>query len=280
MDVVSGNSESPAWSQSRGRPRRSASAQIPLEEARDAFLVRFFGLWLDAVYAKDACLRKFDFNEHEALIESFRKLDRDVIAGAHKRIRSCLLQDPDRPHIGMLNAPATSEVGILLKEVSKKRRHLPLRLLFRRIPTLLQRIKPCVMMSPLAVSTYLDAATEFDLVIFDEASQVRPFDAIGAIYRGRQLVVAGDQKQLPPTTFFDRLMSDEDEGGTNGEDEESDTGTNLADFESILDVCCSMGMPRERLKWHYRSRREPLIAFSNRHFYGNELVTFPSVRRR
>lgn len=251
--------------------------EIPLEEARDAFLARFYRLWLDAVYRNDACLRSFDVNAHEELIDSFRKLDHGVVEGGYKRIRSVLLQDPDRPHSGMFNAPTSSEVGVLLKEVSKKRRHLPLRQLFRRIPTLLRRIKPCVMMSPLAVSTYLDSASKFDVVIFDEASQVRPFDAIGAIYRGIQLVVAGDQKQLPPTTFFDRLTIDDDGGDLGADEEEADVGANLADFESILDVCCSLGMPRKRLRWHYRSRREPLIAFSNHHFYGNELVTFPSV---
>ncbi len=100
-----------------------------------------------------------------------------------------------------LDAPSSSELGTLLREVNKKKRHLPLRQLFARIPTILLRLKPCLMMSPLAVSTYLNAKEiRFDVVIFDEASQVRPYDAISSIYRGRQLVVAGDQKQLPPTT--------------------------------------------------------------------------------
>jgi hypothetical protein len=112
------------------------------------------------------------------------------------------------------------------------------------------------------------------LIIFDEASQVRPFDAIGAVYRRVQIVVAGDQKQLPPTSFFDRLVSDDD---SDTYDEDDDMPSRLSDFESVLDVCCSMGMPRKRLRWHYRSRREALITFSNRHFYANELATFPSV---
>jgi very-short-patch-repair endonuclease len=131
------------------------------------------------------------------------------------------------------------------------------------------RLKPCMMMSPLAVSTYLDAPElMFDLVIFDEASQVRPHDAICAIYRGRQLVVGGDPKQLPPTDFFTRAGGDDepmvDDGGTAG-------------FESLLDVCLSLGILRKRLRWHYRSRREGLIAFSNRNFYDGRLVTFPSA---
>ena len=157
--------------------------------------------------------------------------------------------------------------------MNKKRRHLALRHLFARIPTVLARLKPCLMMSPLAVSTYLETKEiRFDVVIFDEASQVRPYDAISAIYRGKQLVVAGDQKQLPPTSFFERSVADEDLSS-----EEAEVSEELKDFESILDVCGTLGLARRRLRWHYRSKREPLIAFSNRHIYDGELVTFPSV---
>ena len=159
--------------------------------------------------------------------------------------------------------------------MEKKKRHLSLRKLFEKTPSVFKRLKPCVMMSPLAVSTYLGSSQiTFDLVIFDEASQVRPFDAIGAVFRGQQLLVAGDQNQLPPTSFFDRLGI-EDSDCTEGEEEQDIV--RLDDFESILDVCCTIQIQRTRLQWHYRSRREPLIAFSNEHFYGNELITFPSV---
>ena len=255
------------------------SREIAIEEAGESYLARFYRVWLDAAYSSDAMLREFRVDEHEDLIAAFRNLDREAIGGAFKRIRTKLLMDASRPHSGMLTAPSSSELGILLREVGKRKRHMALRQLFRRIPTLLPRLKPCVMMSPLAVSTYLDSADlKFDLVIFDEASQVRPFDAIGAVYRGSQIIVAGDQKQLPPTSFFDRLVSDDD--SEISDDEEEDTVGRLSDFESVLDVCCSMGMPRKSLRWHYRSRREPLIAFSNRHFYANELATFPSVLRR
>ena len=244
------------------------SGRVPLAEADQAFLKRFYRQWLDAVYETDTELSRFRLEDHEQVIRQFRKLDRDSISGGFKRIRSRLLANPDRPHID-IDAPASSEVGTLLREVNKKRRHLPLRQLFAEIPTLLTRLKPCIMMSPLAVSTYFasDRIT-FDLVIFDEASQVRPHDAIGAIYRGRQLVVAGDQKQLPPTSFFEAAVADTDEA------EEEDR---LSDYESILDVCCTKGIPRKPLCWHYRSRRESLIAFSNHHFYGGKLITFPSV---
>jgi superfamily I DNA and/or RNA helicase len=128
---------------------------------------------------------------------------------------------PYRPTAHTLDAPDSSELGILLREINKKKRHMPLRQLFARVPTMLTRLKPCLMMSPLAVSTYLNSDDfRFDLVIFDEASQVRPYDAISAIYRGDQIVVAGDQKQLPPSNFFERSVGDEDLSSEEQETEE------------------------------------------------------------
>ncbi len=247
--------------------------KLGVEDAKGAFQARFYRSWLDWVYEQDPTLRRFAADPHERQIADFRKLDQDAIRRSYTRIRETLLSDPARPRAMSLDAPSTSELGTLLREVNKKKRHLALRLLFSRIPTVLLRLKPCLMMSPLAVSTYLNTREiRFDVVIFDEASQVRPYDAISAIYRGKQLIVAGDQKQLPPTTFFDRTASDD--GTSSDGDEVEET---LEDFESILDVCCTLGLARRRLRWHYRSRREPLIAFSNRHFYDNDLVTFPSV---
>jgi len=142
---------------------------------------------------------------------------------------------------------------------------LPLRELIRRIPTALTQLTPCLLMSPLSIAQYLttDAST-FDLVVFDEASQIPVWDAIGAIARGRQVVMVGDPRQLPPTNFFDRAESEFDE-----EDVE-------ADLESILDECIGANLPTMNLAWHYRSRHESLIAFSNHRYYGGSLVTFPS----
>src|SRR5262249_29181502 len=156
---------------------------------------------------------------HERLADQFRELDRQAVATAATRVRHRLLSSPDRPRPLGGEAPGSSELGLLLREVHKKQRHLPLRKLFTALPGVLPRLKPCIMMSPLAVSTYLVSPDLlFDLVIFDEASQVRPHDAICAIYRGRQLLVAGDQKQLPPTRFFERSLEEgsdeEDEGLT------------------------------------------------------------------
>ncbi|QDT52806.1 ATP-dependent RecD-like DNA helicase [Caulifigura coniformis] len=240
------------------------------EEAVDVVTARFYRQVFDHLAENDPLLRDFDLEAHDRLRKRFRELDEWEVRAAATQIRQYQLGRSDRPRPGW-NIPVTSELGILQKEIQKKRRHLPLRRLFAEIPGVLQRLKPCIMMSPLSVSTFLQSETiRFDLVIFDEASQVFPWDAIGAIYRGSQLIVAGDEQQLPPTDFFSRS-----EGETDDENEEGDE---IGDFGSILSVCKSINMPGKRLRWHYRSRREPLITFSNRHFYEGELVTFPSVR--
>ena len=244
---------------------------IAPREALAAFRSRFYKRWLDAAYESEPLLREFDPGVHDHVAERFRELDRFWIHNGYTRIRPALLDQWPKPTRLGGTPPNTSEIGVLLRETNKKRRHLPLRKLFAQMPTLLRRLKPCIMMSPLSVSTYFESSNvRFDLVIFDEASQVRPHDAICAIYRGKQLVVAGDQKQLPPTNFFERLTSD-------GSEDENEEEISTNDYESILDTCASLGLPRQRLKWHYRSRRESLISFSNRNFYDGELITFPSV---
>jgi very-short-patch-repair endonuclease len=243
--------------------------EVRADEASSAYRVRFLRRWLDAVYEQTPELRRFETDTHERLAARFIELDRLAVDNAPERIRNVLLARPDRPSLLADAPPKASELGLLVGQVDKKRGHLPLRKLFAKLPTVLTRLKPCLMMSPLAVSTYLQSPNfVFDLVIFDEASQVRPHDAVSAIYRGRQLVVAGDQKQLPPTSFFEKTTEADGD-----EDIES-----LGDYESVLDVCRSLGLPQRRLRWHYRSRREGLIAFSNRFYYGGELVTFPSSR--
>lgn len=217
--------------------------------------------WLDHVYRADDQLRSFTGDDQEERIARFRELDRLSINWASQRIRRLQARKSER-----FAGSGDGEPGILQHEAQKRRRHMPLRRLFSRISNLLPTLKPCLMMSPLSVAQFLPADRyRFDVVIFDEASQVRPYDAIGAIMRGDQLVVAGDSKQLPPTSFFDRT-SDEDH------DDEQD----IRDLESILDALNAKGMMSAPLLWHYRSRHEDLIAYSNHHFYGNRLITFPS----
>ncbi len=235
-------------------------------ETTDVVAVRFYSRLFDHLAGDEHVLGEFDIDQHERIRERFCQLDAWEVKAAATRIRQYQLGRTDRPRTGFATA-GSSELGILQREIGKKRKHMPLRKLFAEIPGVLQRLKPCIMMSPLSVSTFLESdKIRFDLVIFDEASQVFPWDAIGAIYRGKQLIVAGDEKQLPPSNFFGRAETENDE--------ENDIG----DFESILSLCKSINMPAKRLRWHYRSRREPLIAFSNRHFYDGDLVTFPSTR--
>jgi very-short-patch-repair endonuclease len=163
---------------------------------------------------------------------------------------------------------AGSPASIIAHEHEKKRKLKPIRTLMKEIPSFIQELKPCFLMSPLSVSTYLPDDIQFDVTIFDEASQVFPEDAIVAIYRSRQLIVVGDSKQMPPTKFF--LANDSD-----GDDFEEGQ-TDVDSFESILDLC-STTFPKKLLMCHYRSRTEDLISFSNKNFYGYNLVTYPSV---
>lgn len=170
--------------------------------------------------------------------------------------------------------PEGSELGILKRECEKKARFKPVRQLLGEIPTLAASLKPCFLMSPMSVAQYLPADTaRFDLIVFDEASQIPAWDAVGVIARGRQLIVVGDPKQMPPTSFFQKGdVSSEDDFG---EDEEE----SIEDLESILDECHAAGVPPIRLNWHYRSRHESLIAFSNQHYYEGKLMIFPAAQR-
>lgn len=187
---------------------------------------------------------------------------------AQSRIRAKLIDE--LPPLDRFTNDA-DEVHVLKHELGKKRRVMPLRPLFSEIPNLIMILKPCLMMSPLSVSLFLTSDSfQFVTVIFDEASQVCTENAIGAILRGKQIIIAGDSKQLPPTNFFTASLSDSDYDI----DEDEDKTYHPEDFESILDE--AIHLPERTLLWHYRSRHEHLIAFSNAKFYRNRLITFPS----
>lgn len=161
-------------------------------------------------------------------------------------------------------ASQSSEIGILQKAIRSNGRAMSIRKLFDSIPNLLPRMHPCMLMSPISVAQYFDAgATKFDLVVFDEASQMPTCEAVGALARAENAIIVGDPKQMPPTSFFSSTQIDED----NIEKE---------DLESILDDCLALSMPSKHLLWHYRSKHESLIAFSNTNYYENKLLTFPS----
>jgi very-short-patch-repair endonuclease len=244
-------------------------APIPANRYVDALAHRALTLWLDHWIRAVPVLRDFEATSHTHLIEEFRALDSDLKNAARRTLRSRLAERRPHPSAASMNL-TSSQPTLLMKEAKKKRRHRPLRWLFAEIPDLLVALKPCMMMSPLSVGQFLPLeSARFDAVVFDEASQVKPEDAVGAIMRGKQVIVVGDSKQLPPTTFFDVSMADDFDEDEYYEDE---TGA----FESILDLFGTVGLPERMLEWHYRSRREGLIAFSNNFIYDNRLVTFPA----
>lgn len=241
---------------------------IPAGIIQKIYLKRFYRVWLDTMIPKYPEIANFRRRNQESLIEEFRKLDLLQMKIARTRIKTELISK--LPDVNR-TLSASDEVAILRRELNKQRRIMPLRKLFRTIPNLLMALKPCLMMSPLSVSLFLQADSyDFDMVVFDEASQVHTEDAIVAIMRGRQVIIAGDTKQLPPTSFFAATTSDSDfDVDMTNEQEESNV------FESILDEAGTI-LPDRTLKWHYRSRNESLIAFSNAKIYNHNLITFPS----
>lgn len=233
----------------------------------NCFMKMFYLKWIEVNCAGTDAVAQFRARIQDSKIERYCELDAHQLPVAQMRIREKLISDmPNRNNFNR----ATDEMGILLHELNKKRKIMPLRKLFRTIPNLLLKLKPCMMMSPLSVSYFLEAETyKFDMVIFDEASQIFPQDAIGAICRGKQVVIAGDSKQLPPTSFFAASTNNMD-GEYDSEDEEEEVI-----YDSILEEATN-SLPNRSLLWHYRSRNEDLIAFSNQEIYKNKLTTFPS----
>ena len=236
----------------------------------DSYLKRFYRLWLDSVLPSFPAVQKFRSRTQSQTIGEFCELDKTQFKIAQARVRErALSRIPDVNSI----YGARDEIAILRRELNKQRRLMPLRKLFMSIPNLVTSLRPCFMMSPLSVSVFLEAQTyDFDLVIFDEASQVHTEDAIGAIMRGKQVIVVGDTKQLPPTSFFSTSLNDED---YDVDDDETTEDNDAGAYESILDEAVSI-LPERSLRWHYRSRHEHLIAFSNVKVYNGQLITFPS----
>jgi superfamily I DNA and/or RNA helicase/very-short-patch-repair endonuclease/Fe-S cluster biosynthesis and repair protein YggX len=238
----------------------------------DDLALTFEGNYLDlltaSIFSERPHLKGFIGEIHEQLIEEFKNLDREIIKFNRKRLIEKL--NSDVPIISQMDL-STPEEKVLIREFEKKKRHIPIRQLMNRAGSLVQKIKPCFMMSPLSIAQYLDPSTiQFDVIIFDEASQVKPQDALGALMRGKQAVIMGDSKQLPPTAFFDRMIESDDDTEENGDDTIYTT-----DIESILQLSKNR-FPVKSLRWHYRSRHESLIAVSNNEFYENRLFVYPS----
>ncbi|MDQ6633542.1 MAG: DUF4011 domain-containing protein [Gemmatimonadota bacterium] len=248
------------------RGSRHAMPQARREDAirwPKRFEYAFLASCLDRARAEETALAGFNGRAHDAVVEQFCEDDAERLELAAERVRHAHAQ---RAIDAMNSFP--SQEALVRREAEKKHSHLPLRTLLAQAPDVLTAVCPCWMASPLSVSQLLSTDRRyFDVVVFDEASQVLPEDAVPSLLRAGQVVVAGDKHQLPPTTFFA-------DGG--GEVEEDPDPSGTVGFESLLDVMSAF-VAQWPLEWHYRSHDESLIAFSNRHIYGGRLVTFPGV---
>ena len=240
-----------------------AGMLVPRDAMRTFTMAYFEALFADQVRGDEA-LAHFDGHLHGRLAAGFVQMDKERIAASslevvrahHRRI----------PQGGGAIGP----LGVLRGEMAKRKGHMPIRRLMQRAAPAIQALKPVFMMSPLSVAQFLPAGqVSFDLLVMDEASQIQPVDALGAIARSRQVVVVGDERQLPPTKFFSKMTSAEP-------DEDGDDDTQVSDIESILGLFTARGLPQRMLRWHYRSRHQSLIAVSNSQFYENKLFIVPS----
>jgi very-short-patch-repair endonuclease len=236
--------------------------RICIGAAVEQLQVCYYQMLVRNIFKDNAQISEFDGQTYEQWVKEFRDLDQARIEMARGEVAVAHYDGIPRNAIG-------GEMAVVRREIEKKRRHKPIRQLLKDAGTAILAIKPVFMMSPISVAQFLESgALTFDLLIIDEASQVHPVDAFGAMARARQVVVVGDDKQLPPTRFFRTML---DEGA-----EDPDDGINAGDLESILGLCIAQGMSQRMLRWHYRSRHHSLIAVSNREFYENHLCVVPS----
>ncbi len=228
----------------------------------DVLKQAWYGAQVETAMRERPILARFNSDLHQPIVERFKELDR--LSLEYSKARVAYEHWKHLPKDG----PAIGQLGVLKKEFARKNKHLPIRKLMEEAGNVIRTIKPIFMMSPLSVAKFLPPeSVHFDWVVFDEASQVKPVDAFGAIIRGKQTVIVGDNRQLPPTDFFDKQV------GTDDENAEENLVNNI---DSILDLFYAKSAPQRMLRWHYRSRHESLIAVSNDQFYKNELELFPS----
>lgn len=240
-----------------------ANGQLPAANARATLEMAYYEDQLQEVIEANPDVARFDGALHSREVARFVEMDRARIKAACIEVaRAHYRRIPSREG-------GAGPVGVLRGEMAKRRGHMPIRQLMQRAGNAIQAIKPVMMMSPLSVAQFLVPGKQtFDLLVMDEASQIQPVDAIGAIARAKQVVVVGDERQLPPTKFFSKI--------TGAEPEDADETTQVTDIESVLGLFVARGLPQRMLRWHYRSRHQSLIAVSNSQFYENKLFIVPS----
>jgi very-short-patch-repair endonuclease len=244
--------------------QRLDQGKVAAAEALDRFQMAYCETLLREAWRRYPELSQFDGLSHQQVLDQFKQLDIERLTMARQEVAFAHYQGMPQ------NNGDVGEVGLLRREMKKKRKHLSLRKLLHQAGRAIQTIKPVFMMSPISIAQYLTPGVlDFDLLLIDEASQVRPVDALGAIARVQQIAVVGDERQLPPTRFFNLTSSDDGE-------ETDENEFQAADLESILGLCEAQGMPRRMLQWHYRSRHHSLIAVSNHEFYSDRLYIVPS----
>ena len=243
--------------------------RIKPDELTDAYAYCAYSTITRDAFRNIPELGRFTGLKHNQIRDEFKRLDREIISLRGKSIAyECSRKASPPPGRSGARVDDRTEMVLLNYLMPQQRPRMPVRKILTRAGGSIQALKPCFMMGPQAVAQYLTPGViKFDLIIMDEASQLKPEEAIGSIARGGQLVVVGDPKQLPPTSFFSRMSQD----GDGGDDQFTTT-----DAESILDVCSSHFRPTRSLRWHYRSQHHSLIAFSNQSFYRGKLIIFPS----
>ena len=238
------------------------SGKITSDDLLKTFEGNYVNCLMTKKFQNHPILREFIADEHEVKIKRFKELDKNMLKENRIRVMDKV---KDNMRSALIANANDESYHTLQYEINKKRRNIAIRKLMSTSGKLIQKIKPCFMMSPVSVAQFIDPQSlNFDIIIFDEASQIKPEDAVGTFLRGNQAIVMGDSKQLPPTDFFDVMINTDDLHDYN-----------IVNMESILAVCRRNFVER-RLTWHYRSRHESLIAMSNKEFYNSELKVYPS----
>lgn len=245
---------------------RLADGRLTAENVLDAFEMAYYEVTYARMVRITPALGRFDGIAHGRLVREFADLDRQRIVAAAVEVVKVHHQG-----VPIRDSGSVGPLGVLRGEIQRKKGHMAIRKLVEKAAPALRALKPVFMMSPLSVAQFLPpGAMEFDLLVMDEASQIQPVDALGAVARAKQVVVVGDPRQLPPTAFFAKMTS------VDGDEDDEDDTTRVSDIESILGLFTTRGLPTRMLRWHYRSRHQSLIAVSNKQFYQNKLFIVPS----